>query len=93
MRVAKKSGKQTRRRRKNPREILRCAQDDDQKNLAHAGYYYCYVVGLFGGASPLFSGGNQVFGDRLGMEAALAEDFFSQARDAEFFAVDIFWFG
>ena len=26
-------------------------------NLAHAGYYYGYVVGLFGCAGPLFCGG------------------------------------
>ena len=61
--------------------------------LAHAGYYHGDVVGLFGRAGPLFGGGYQIFGDGLGMEAALAEDFFAQARDAEFFAVNIFWFG
>jgi hypothetical protein len=27
------------------------------KQSAHAGYYYCYVVGLFGCAGPLFGGG------------------------------------
>jgi hypothetical protein len=61
--------------------------------LAHAGDYYCDVVGLFGCAGPLFGGGYQVFGYGLGVEAALAEDFFAQATDSEFFAVNIFWFG
>jgi len=61
--------------------------------LAHAGYYYGDVVGLFGCAGPLFGGGDQIFGDRLRVQAALAKDFVPQAVDAEFFAVDIFGFG
>src|ERR1700722_17795172 len=64
-----------------------------RKKLAHAGYYYCDVVGLFGCAGPLFGRGYQVFGDRLRAQAALAEDFIAQAVDAEFFAVNIFGFG
>ena len=55
--------------------MLRCAQMTAREELAHAGYNYCYVVGLFGCAGPLFGGGYQIFGDRLRVEAALAEDF------------------
>jgi hypothetical protein len=44
-----------RQRRNEERSFAALIMTND--GLAHAGYYYCYVVGLFGCAGPLFCGG------------------------------------
>src|SRR6185437_12783656 len=65
---------------------------NEKQGSAEAGDDYGHVVGLLGGAGPLFDGGEQTFGDTFDGEIAEAENFGGEARSAEFFSIDIFRF-